>query len=331
MSLVSGKQYSTEITSRKNFIINGNFEVWQRGTSFSSNADSYGGFGPDRIYYEQSSAVRLTYAQSTDIPTYAQSGIYSNYSMHFDVTTATGTLGASDYALFLYSVEGHDYLQLGGGNATLSFWVKADKTGTYSIRLRNNGSDRFYYTEYTIDVADTWEKKSITVPLTETGGTWNYTNGLGLQILWNLALGTDRQTGTINSWTTTSAVGTANQVNSLDSTANNFRIAQIQLEAGTVATEFERRHIGEEALLCYRYFWDSATAFTLKSYNTNSMDCIIQFPVPMRSTNYVVTASRINFTVGTQQKKITEYREIIASSLSASSRYFNGITFDAEL
>lgn len=276
------------LLGRRNAIINGNFDIWQRGTSFA--AASNNDFTADRWKYKKTGAIVHTVSQSSDVPTYAESGILSNYSLHLDVTTADTSLAASDYSQVRYRVEGYDYAQLAGGNATLSFWVKGAKTGVHCIAIKNSGSDRTYVSEYTIAVANTWEKKEIIVPITETGGTWDYTNGIGLTIDFVLAAGSNYHT-TADSWQTGNYYCTSSQVNEGDSTSNNFRIAQVQLERGDIATPFEFRPFAEEVALCKRYFerWDNTDVTIqnigsgyLSSGGTNGY-AYIQFEVEKRA------------------------------------------------
>ena len=235
---------------RKNVIINGNFDVWQRGTSFTSLIS---GYTADRFEFIRAGAAVVSALRSTDVPTYAESSLKSNYSLHIDVTTADASLAAGDYASIRYKIEGYDYAQLAGGDATLSFWVKGSKTGTHCVGFLNGGVDRSYVAEYTINAVDTWEKKTITVPLTETNGTWDYTNGIGLYLWFALASGTTFQT-TPNAWQTGLYFATSGQVNEMDSAANNFRIDQVQFEKGGTATPFEFRQISGEVPLCQRYY-----------------------------------------------------------------------------
>ena len=54
---------------------------------------------------------------------------------------------------------------------TLSFYVKSSITGTHSGSLMNNARDRSFPFSYTISVANTWEKKTISIPAI-TVGTW---------------------------------------------------------------------------------------------------------------------------------------------------------------
>lgn len=245
----------------RNVIINGNMEIWQRGTSFATLSAS--AHLADRFRWLKLGAGTgvVTVNRSTDVPdpvTDKTRG-WSNYSLHVDVTTADAAMAAGDAFGIYHVLEGYNYGLLAGGDATLSFWVKATKTGTYCVSFRNSNIDRSYVVEYTVDVADTWEKKSVTVPLTETGGTWDYTNGIGLYITWALASGTNFH-GTADTWNSANDIATSNQVNALDNVANNFRIARVQFEAGDIATELELETFDQVLVKCQRYYqkYDSA-------------------------------------------------------------------------
>lgn len=232
---------------RKNAIINGNFNVWQRGTGFSSIANNT--YTADRFQYAKSGAMVHDVARDTDVP----SSVNANYSMKIDCTTADASIGATDLCGIHHRIEGYNFLPFVGKTATLSFWVKATKTGTYCIAFANSGADRSYVAEYTINSASTWEKKTITLTFDYSGGTWDYTNDVGLQMSWILASGSNYQT-TADVWQSGNYNKTSNQVNGCDNIDNNFWIAQVQLELGAEATEFEHLPIDQEILMCKRYY-----------------------------------------------------------------------------
>jgi hypothetical protein len=236
--------------SNKNAIINGDFNIWQRGTSFASVADAT--YNADRFYYNKSGAMVHDVSRSTDVPTFAQANRGFNYSTLVDCQTVDAAIGATDLSLIGTAIEGFNFLPLAQKPMTLSFWVKATKIGIYCVALTNN-ADRSYVAEYTINVADTWEYKTITIAASPSAGTWNYTNGVGLRVNFALAIGANSQT-TKDAWQTGLFYGTSNQVNACDNIANNFRITGIQLEAGSVATPFENRTIQQELELCQRYY-----------------------------------------------------------------------------
>jgi len=233
---------------RKNMIINGAMNVAQRGTSaFTANGD----FPVDR-WSMISNATDFTTTQSSTVPT----GKGFNKSIKIQ-PTATKSPSNSTYARIGYSVEGYDGAGLcwgtsGAKSATISFWVRASVAGIYSIAVKNATGNRSICFEYTIDSADTWEYKTITVPGV-TDGTWEQTTSRFCFIdVWQAGGGTE--TSTIGTWQNTNVNMSSNQVNLFTSTSNTFYITGVQLEVGSVATEFEHRSYGEELALCQRYY-----------------------------------------------------------------------------
>ena len=239
----------------KNLIINGDMSVAQRGTSFSSMSN--GQFITDRFFYDRAGlgiTAVFTGSQSTDVP----SGTSFANSLKMDVTTAQ-TLGPSGGTYFgvTTKVEGYNYKLISNQVGTISFWVKSNLTGTYSIVFRNNGNDRVLVEEYTINSASTWEKKTITLPTFTTDGTWNYTNGMGVSIFFCLAVAGDNDTSTIGSWISsgvTSIYGSSNNVEFASSTSNEWFITGVQLEADTSASDFEFLPYDVNLRRCQRYY-----------------------------------------------------------------------------
>jgi len=262
-------------TRNRNVIINGAMEIAQRGTSFASVASA--SYCLDRWKYYKSGDAVITITQDSDVPTTAQAGCTFAKSLKIDCTTADPTMGAGDYSYIQQAVEGYNFRPLVGQTATLSFWVKAVKTGTYCVCLYSAAGDQNYIVEYTINQASTWEKKSITLTFDYSGGTWNYTNGIGVAVAFILMMGSTYH-GTAETWTESGKYSTSNQVNGLDSTDNNFWLTGVQLEAGEVATPFEFRSFGEELLLCERYFQKSYELTTAPGTATNNGMAYVQAP-----------------------------------------------------
>jgi hypothetical protein len=234
----------------RNLIINGDFNFWQEGTSFAAIAS--GTYFADLFKYAVVGSAVHTVSRSTDVPTVAQSGHLSNYSVLVDCTTVDAAIAAGDFTFLQYVVEGYDFLKIAQRTFTLGFWVKGTKTGIHCVAFSNSVADRTYVAEYTINTTNTWEYKTITVTASPSAGTWDYTTGIGLLIRWSLATGTTFHT-TANAWQTGTYLATASQVNATDSTSNDFRIAQVTLVPGSVAAPFVGRNANRELELISRY------------------------------------------------------------------------------
>ena len=240
-------------------IINGNMAVAQRSTSVASITD-VGYYTCDRIYYYINGGGTVTITQGTDVPT--GKGFFNSYDV--DVTTAAGSLGASDYATIEYKMEGQDLQLLKKGTAsaediTISFWVKATKTGTHILEIYDNDNTRHISKSYTIDSSNTWEQKIINVA-GDTSGTLGNDNAYSLGLIFWLRAGSNYTSGTLaSSWASVTAANRAvGQVDTFDSTSNDFIITGLQMEVGeyTSATipPFQHESFGESLLRCQRYF-----------------------------------------------------------------------------
>lgn len=255
---VSGNVTAPNLFAMKNRIINGNMNIAQRGTSFAGvTATGIGYYFTDRFLYVgvNGGPAVVTLSQDTSVPSNNQ----FQYNSKVVVTTADTSIASGDYYHFAQVIEGYNVRDLIGQPFTLSFWVKSNVTGTYCVSFRNQGSpvgtaDRSYIAEYTINAADTWEYKTISVTGgLITAGTWNWTNGFGLTVNWALAAGSTYQT-TAGAWQTGTYLTTSNQVNAVGTVGNTFAITGVQLEKGAVASAFEYRPIGLETALCQRYY-----------------------------------------------------------------------------
>ena len=288
-------------TGFRNKVIGGDFTVnpWQRGTGFAPLAS--GAFGADRFGVSHYHDGAVSVFKTADAPTPAQANLFTQHCLHFAVTTADAAIGAEQYYVVYQNIEGYNAASFGFGQAgtryvTLSFWVKSSLTGVHCVSITNSAGSRSYVAEYTVSVADTWEKKTITIPV-DTSGTWLYDSGIGLQVRFALAAGSTYQT-TASTWAAGNFLATSSQVNLLGSTAYNFKIALVQLEAGSVATPFETRPIGIEQSLCKRYYQTiggSPNNFGVQGYTTagNNVGHTVTFP-EMRSVPTIVLPTMTN-------------------------------------
>jgi len=240
----------------RNIIINGDMSIAQRGTSFSSISSGNSNYPVDRFRTNVNTAGTWTISQDTTVPT--GQGFAKSFKM--DCTTANASLSAGSYIVIQQLVEAQNlqYLKFGTSSAeslTCSFWVKSSKTGTYICEINSSDSNRAFSKSYTIDSADTWEKKTITYP-GDTTGVINNDNGVGLEFNFWLAAGSTYSSGSLQtSWgTRTNANMAPGQVNLADSTSNEWYITGVQLEAGTSASDFEFLPHDVNMRRCQRYY-----------------------------------------------------------------------------
>ena len=267
----------------RNIIINGDMSIAQRGTSISGiTGGNY--YTVDRFRINILSMGTWTMSQETDVP----SGQGFANSLKMDCTTADASPSASDLLLLQTRFEGQNlqYLKKGTANAeslTLSLWVKSNKTGTYIAELYDEDNSRNISKSYTINVADTWEKKTITYA-GDTTGTLDNDNNRSLYLnLW-LCAGTDYTSGTLQTtWgTQTTANKVVGQVNLADSTSNYINITGVQLEAGTTASDFEFLPYDINKTRCERYF-QRLSGFGAGGAGTN-IQASVSFRTDMRAS-----------------------------------------------
>jgi hypothetical protein len=249
-----GNAYDDGALSNRNLIINGAMQVAQRGTSVTG-VTTNGYRTCDRMEINVSNLGTYTLTQESDGP-----DGFSN-SLKIDCTTADASPASSDYVFLAHKIEGQNlqHLKKGTANAlpvTVSFWVKSNMTGTYQFNARDNDNVRYVSATYTVNAADTWEYKTLTLAGDTTGALDNDANE-SLKLEWWLDSGSNFNSGSTNtSWAAASNANrnSSTTVNIGDSTSNYFQITGVQLEVGDTATPFEHRSYGDELARCQRYY-----------------------------------------------------------------------------
>ena len=303
----------------RNLIVNGDFQIWQRGTSAATvtGTASYGTYLADRFAVWENTDGTITQEQEA----LSNADVTTTGMRNALLVKCTGTdssIGADQFSAITHKVEAQSCqgLQYGTSNAknlTLSFFVKSNITGTHNITLRKEDSTAYYLPkEYTISSADTWEKKTITFGSDDTnfnliqasGGNIVNDNGTGVFLHWGLATGSNLQ-GTANTWTSSVIVGTSNQQNFLSSTSNEFYLTGVQLEVGDTATDFEHLPHDVQLQRCQRYcavlggtHETTATFGTIGvGYVTASTQAFITYQhiVPMRGLPSETTSADSHF------------------------------------
>ena len=240
----------------RNMFTNGGFEVAQR-LSYESNGKSISGenyTGIDMFKTRVNSCTVLL-TQSTTAPV----GFTS--SLKVDVTSADTSLASGVYNTIVGHIEGYDIARTAIGTSdaktcTLSFYVRSNLTGTFTGSIGNSANNRSYAFDYTISAANTWERKTITFA-GDSSGTWNKNQNLGLKVTWVLGVGSQYLTGTTTTWQAAEHMGSTNGQNVVANTSNEFYLTGVQLELGSVATDFEHRSFCDEFRKCQRYYQKS--------------------------------------------------------------------------
>jgi hypothetical protein len=289
----------TELTNGfgfRNRIINGDMRIDQRNAGASVTlANDTATYTLDRWRtYENTDGV-VAIVRDSAAP------VGFNNSLKITVTTADASLASSQTAFINQSIEGFNVADLAWGSAsaatiTVSFWVRSSVTGVFGGCVRNSGTRSYPFT-YTVNAANTWEQKTITVP-GDTTGTWLTNNDIGLRVYFSVGDG-GNTSGTANTWSDTGFTTATGQTNLLATLSATWQITGVQLEAGSVATPFERRPYGTELALCQRYYLDTTVAFS-EFYNGNGINvrysCNISFPTTMRAAP-TITFSNISATL----------------------------------
>ena len=307
-AVADGSITTADITGNVNFrniVINGDMSIAQRGTSKANVGFEYGTM--DRWQTVNGSLGTWTQSQSTDVPT----GQGFAKSLKMDCTTADATPAAGDEIYIRQLIEGQNlqYLKKGTVNAastTVSFWVKSTKTGTFIVEIVDNDNSRSISKSYTVNVSNTWEKKTITFE-GDTTGAFDNDNGQSLNLNFWIATGSDASSGTLqttwgSSVTANRAVG---QVNCADSDTNDWYITGVQLEAGTTASDFEFLPIDVSLNRCYRYYYKRISTDgygpLAQGMQIGASDMMIQgyHPITMRTSPTMAIGGTWNYEAGT--------------------------------
>jgi len=279
-----------KIGTNKNLIINGAMNVAQRGTSSTGLGASAGYFTLDRYRTTFSStAGRLTMSQVADV----HDG-FAN-AMKLDCTTADTSVGASEYFILQQKIEGQDLQQLKKGSSdaeefTVSFYVKGNASATYVVEMYDLDNNR--QISKTFSVTTGWTRVELTFPA-DTTGALDDDNAASLQLgIW-LHGGSNYTSGTLNS-SAFAANTNANRAVGIssffDSTDRTFFLTGLQLEVGSVATDFEHRSFAQELALCQRYCYvipvttdDFIGNTSCYANSTTNIKGIFHFPQVMRT------------------------------------------------
>ena len=258
-----GGNLKTNNLAGRNILYNGSMICSQRGTSFSFAHDgTTTAFTTDRYKFFTTGldAFDCTVSQDSTVP----DGQGFSKSLKVLTGTAEPGAGSEERVEVWQKLEGQDLQHLAYGSSsakkiTVSFWVRSSITGTFGFSIYRNetSGDRIVNKPYTISAANTWEKKTCTIDGDTVRAVTNDT-GNRARLVWFLLAGTDFTSGGAQSSYTVYAGGSyagGHAQNGVATTAGaTWYITGIQLEIGSIATEFDHKSYGEELAKCQRYF-----------------------------------------------------------------------------
>jgi hypothetical protein len=247
-------------SGRKNLIINGDMQVSQRGTTAGTpNTNNY---LLDRFTHSRFGGYpdNATQSQVTDAP----SGFTTSFKM---IRNSAHTLTGTNATAFSQIMEGLNVSHLNWGTATarpitISFWVKSNQTGSFPLTLADSANAYDIGKLYVIGSADTWEYKTVNIEAPTTG-TFDTGNTTSFTASWGFGSTSSARTAQGTTWGTSNSSGSSKAMVTGASTAlattngATWQITGVQLELGSVATDFEHRSYGEELALCQRYYQKS--------------------------------------------------------------------------
>jgi hypothetical protein len=259
----------------------------------AATANTINGYTVDRWIVNQATSGKLIAQQNAGSVTPPPG--FTNY---LGVTSQSAyTTGASDFYQITQPIEGYNLSDLSYGTAsakssTLSFWARSSLTGNFGGSIYTGGAvNRSYPFSYSISAANTWTQVTISIAGDISGTLESATNGTGLFVRFGLGSGSTFAGGTVNTWQSGNFVQPTGTVSVVGTNGATFYITGVQLEAGSVATPFERRSYGAELALCQRYYWrstatDSAyTGFAAGISPSSTAATVIKSnPVVMRAT-----------------------------------------------
>jgi hypothetical protein len=288
MTNVTGINYD----GYKNRIINGGMVIDQRNAGAAVTAINVYSLDRWKLQGTQSSKINVQQNAGSVTPP-------AGFVKYLGATSQSAfSVAATDYFRIFQPIEGFNTADLAWGTAsassvTLSFWVRSSLTGTHGGSFSNNDNDRYYVYSYTINSANTWEYKTITVA-GDTSGTWSTTTSLSIQLGFNYGTGTT-YSGTAGSWGSATLLAPTGAVSVVGTSGATLYITGVQLEKGSTATSFDYRPYGTELQLCQRYYYrvgGSAYSSMAQGFNATTTAANINMVLPV---NMRIVATNVEY------------------------------------
>ena len=282
----------------KNLIINGKFEIDQRHNFAAHTITAGSDFFADRWgFYTDANAV-AQYGATSQVVSDGPTGFEKSLKW---TTTSAGTVPATSEVLFRQKIEGYnishvDYGSSNAKNLILSFYVKSSIAGNYGFtawHTDSGGTNRYNLRSYTINSANTWEYKTISIPPDTANVMGKKTNLDGMNLNWDLGEGTTYSGSVTGNWQSAYVNGLTGGVKIADNNGATWQITGVQLEVNDNATDFEHEDYGTTLSKCQRYLnkWTvdasggSYNFFAMGySYQSTNANIVSQLPQNMRAS-----------------------------------------------
>jgi len=277
----------------KNLIVNGNFEVDQRGSLASpvtSASSTYPRSVDGNWMGVEVTDGQISMGKVADAP--AGTGLQS--SLKVTVTSADTSLAANQRCQASHSIEASTWQHLDWHTSNakpiaVQFWVKSSITGTFGFTFRTGGAGMSYTHPYTISSANTWEKKTFTIagPTSVLGGSVGSSTDIFYYVIFALGIGTDFDTGANGAWTAVgNGQGRSSHTSLIGTNGATWQMTGFQIEEGTIHSEFKHESFAENLEKCQRYFVNCGKWFVQGyGYGTGSdgSGSPLMFPTRMRA------------------------------------------------
>ena len=302
----------------RNRIINPDMRIDQRNAGASVTLSGTSNvYSLDRWVANSNGTPKFSIQRVTDAPT----GFTNSVKL---TTTTAGTPASGDFSYFGQYIEGFNVADLGFGSAsastiTVSFWFKSSLTGLFGGSIRNASNNRSYPFSFTINAANTWEQKTVTIA-GDTSGTWATDNSSGITLFFDTGSGSTNK-GTAGAWNSTANIGVTGGTNLVATAGATINITGVQLEKGSTATSFDYRPYGTELALCQRYYvkMDSGGALFAQFANgicnaaNSGQGFLSKLPVTMR-TQPTATFSNLRVYDGAAAVAVSSFSAVSSCS-----------------
>ena len=251
---------TTPISGFRNAIINGDFRIWQRGSSFASGTSEQ--YTADRFRVNRGTGTYSVSRQAFPLGN-AITGYESEYFHRMNISVA-GDLGVGQ------KIE--DVRTFAGQTISVSFWAKTASASTLQqvLFIQDFGTGGSSAVVSTV--------ANLSAIATSTSWT-RYTGTLTLPSISGKTIGTNHSLYL--------------RIDISETFTGDFDIWGVQVEKGSIATPFEQRPIGTELALCQRYYykWENSSASLGLTISSTWYGSPQTFPVQLRTSTPTITTT----------------------------------------